>query len=83
LDESHGSSHEDAVLHTFMEYLKHRGPDGFSEYKMNIGRKWSAIFAGCVLWMQGFELTTQPVVDDKNNVLLWNGDIFSGLLVRK
>jgi hypothetical protein len=66
-----------------MEYLKHRGPDGFSEYKINIGHKWSATFAGSVLWMQGSELTMQPLVDDKYNILLWNGDAFSGLVVRK
>jgi asparagine synthetase B (glutamine-hydrolysing) len=63
--------------------LKHRGPDGFSEYKINIGRKWSANFAGSVLWMQGPELTKQPLIDDKHNILLWNGDVFSGLVVKK
>jgi asparagine synthetase B (glutamine-hydrolysing) len=65
------------------DYLKHRGPDGFSEYAVDVGCKWSANFAGSVLWMQGFELTMQPIIDDEYNYLLWNGDVFNGLMVRE
>ena len=35
-------------------------------------------FLGCVLWLQGSQLTTQPVTDSDENILLWNGDIFGG-----
>jgi asparagine synthetase B (glutamine-hydrolysing) len=81
-DASNGNSRGDSVLHKFVEYLKHRGPDGFSEYKTNIGSKWSAYFAGSVLWMQGSEVTVQPLIDDEHNLLLWNGDVFNGSMVR-
>jgi asparagine synthetase B (glutamine-hydrolysing) len=64
------------------DYLKHRGPDDFSEYKIDVGCKWTVNFAGSVLWMQGLELTTQPLIDDECNFLLWNGDVFNGLMVR-
>lgn len=37
--------------------------------------------AGCVLWTQGDKPVPQPLVDENGNVLLWNGDIFSGSLV--
>ncbi|XP_019883594.1 asparagine synthetase domain-containing protein 1 isoform X3 [Camponotus floridanus] len=32
--------------------------------------------------MQGSEIITQPSLDDNNNLLLWNGDIFSGCLAK-
>jgi asparagine synthetase B (glutamine-hydrolysing) len=63
--------------------LKHRGPDGFSECTIDVGCKWSISFAGSVLWMQGLELTMQPLIDDEYNYLLWNGDVFNGLMVRE
>jgi asparagine synthetase B (glutamine-hydrolysing) len=81
--ESTGNYCEDSVLHRLKEYLKHRGPDAFSEYKINVGSKWLANFAGSVLWMQGSDLTIQPLLDDEYNILLWNGDIFNGSMVRK
>ena len=31
--------------------------------------------------MQGPRLVEQPAIDSNGNVLLWNGDIFSGDLV--
>jgi asparagine synthetase B (glutamine-hydrolysing) len=65
------------------DYLKHRGPDGFSEYAIDVGCKWSVSFAGSVLWMQGLELSMQPLIDDEYNYLLWNGDVFNGLMVRE
>lgn len=80
--ESTGISCEDTVLQRLKEYLKHRGPDAFSEYKINIGCKWLANFAGSVLWMQGSDLTMQPLIDDEYNILLWNGDVFNGSVVR-
>lgn len=80
---STGITYEDTVLQSLKEYLKHRGPDGFSEYKINIGSKWLANFAGSVLWMQGSDLTMQPLIDDEYNILLWNGDVFNGSKVRK
>lgn len=42
----------------------------------------TASFEGCVLWLQGPELTPQPLVDLHGNVLLWNGDILAGHEVR-
>jgi asparagine synthetase B (glutamine-hydrolysing) len=50
---------------------------------MDVGWKWTVNFAGSVLWMQGLEPTTQPVKDDECNCLLWNGDVFNGLIVRE
>ncbi|PNF32987.1 hypothetical protein B7P43_G16500 [Cryptotermes secundus] len=77
------SSREDIVLPKLRDYLKHRGPDCFSEYAIDVGCKWSVSFAGSVLWMQGFQLTMQPLIDDEYNYLLWNGDVFNGSMVNQ
>jgi asparagine synthetase B (glutamine-hydrolysing) len=81
-DTNNTSSSENTVLPNLKDYLKHRGPDDFSEYRIDIGCNWTLNFAGSVLWMQGLELTTQPLIDDECNCLLWNGDVFNGLVVR-
>lgn len=58
-----------------------RGPDDPSPSYFNtaINDKWSAAFRGWVLWTQGASMTPQPL-REAGNVLLWNGDIFSGPL---
>lgn len=59
-----------------------RGPDHLTEKHISLNHHWHGHFATAVLWMQGSEIITQPSLDDNNNLLLWNGDIFSGCLVR-
>ena len=39
------------------------------------------LFLGCTLHFQG-EITPQPLRDDGGNILLWNGEVYSGLMVR-
>ncbi|XP_063615038.1 asparagine synthetase domain-containing protein 1-like [Penaeus indicus] len=58
--------------------LHHRGPDSCGHVTLSITDKLSAIFHGCVLWLQGPVPTAQPVTDKEGNVLLWNGDILAG-----
>lgn len=58
-----------------------RGPDHLTEKYISLSHHWHGYFAATVLWMQGPEIITQPSLDDNNNLLLWNGDIFSGCLV--
>ena len=40
------------------------------------GQALTGSFVGCVLWLRGETLAEQPIVDQDENVLLWNGDIF-------
>lgn len=42
---------------------------------MDLGDGMNAFFCGAVLWMQGPQLTPQPV-QNEHGVLLYNGDIF-------
>ena len=35
-------------------------------------------FLAWTLWLQGENVTKQPVEDDYGNILLWNGDILDG-----
>ncbi|XP_071542024.1 asparagine synthetase domain-containing protein 1 isoform X1 [Panulirus ornatus] len=58
--------------------LCHRGPDVYGKKVVSISDKVTAVFEGCVLWLQGIEPTTQPVTDEYGNILLWNGDILAG-----
>ncbi|PZC81189.1 hypothetical protein B5X24_HaOG213290 [Helicoverpa armigera] len=58
-----------------MQRIKNRGPDCVRSVEMSLGDGLTAFFCGAVLWMQGRELTPQPVENDQG-VLLYNGDIF-------
>ena len=62
--------------------LKNRGPDHVNkirlELELSCDKKIYVTFLGCVLWLQGSQLTTQPVTDSDENILIWNGDIFGG-----
>lgn len=58
-----------------------RGPDKVTEKFEHLTKNWFGHFAASVLWMQGSSLTVQPAIDSMGNILLWNGDIFSGNLV--
>nr|CAD7460056.1 unnamed protein product [Timema tahoe] len=64
------------------ECLCRRGPDASSRYDVQGVPGYKVHFVGSVLWMQGRQLFGQPAIDNKGNVLLWNGDIFGGKLVR-
>ncbi|XP_011311974.1 asparagine synthetase domain-containing protein 1 [Fopius arisanus] len=69
---------------TCFENNRRRGPDDprASIYSRDINGKWHAKFAGWVLWTQGFQMTHQPLRESTGNLLLWNGDIFSGALAQ-
>ncbi|XP_076166749.1 asparagine synthetase domain-containing protein 1 isoform X2 [Ptiloglossa arizonensis] len=59
-----------------------RGPDKVTEKFEHLTKNWFGHFAASVLWMQGSSLTVQPAIDSMGNILLWNGDIFSGNLAQ-
>ncbi|XP_054003665.1 asparagine synthetase domain-containing protein 1 [Hylaeus anthracinus] len=59
-----------------------RGPDKATERFERLNENWFGHFAVSVLWMQGANLTVQPAIDSTGNILLWNGDIFSGNLAQ-
>ncbi len=60
--------------------LGHRGPDAQDHVILRLTEDTSALFCGFTLHFRG-ELTPQPLVDDRGNVLLWNGEIFDGVEV--
>ncbi|EFN83342.1 Asparagine synthetase domain-containing protein 1 [Harpegnathos saltator] len=57
-----------------------RGPDHLADTHITLSHEWQGYFAGAVLWMQGSNITIQPSLDNNGNMLLWNGDLFSGSL---
>ncbi|XP_047987290.1 asparagine synthetase domain-containing protein CG17486 [Leguminivora glycinivorella] len=60
---------------TILQRIKNRGPDCVNTTEINAGGGKRLYFCGAVLWMQGQELTPQPVENDVG-ILLYNGDIF-------
>lgn len=75
-------------LHLFQwnickDLIAARGPDYLAEKHILLNHDWHGYFASSVLWMQGSEMKTQPSLDHDDNLLLWNGDLFSGCLVYK
>ncbi|XP_015127790.1 asparagine synthetase domain-containing protein 1 [Diachasma alloeum] len=63
---------------------RRRGPDDLRPvfFGGDMNGKWNAEFRGWVLWTQGSSMTPQPFREVIGNVLLWNGDIFSGPLAQ-
>ena len=74
-----GASHEWSIC---KDFIAARGPDEVAEKFEHLTENWDGHFAASVLWMQGPSLTSQPAVDSSGNVLLWNGDVFSGNLAQ-
>ncbi|XP_012218385.1 asparagine synthetase domain-containing protein 1 [Linepithema humile] len=64
------------------ELVTARGPDYLKETHVSLSHDWHGYFAAAVLWMQGLEMTPQPSLDNSGNLLLWNGDLFSGCLAK-
>ena len=79
------SSGED-LLQILGSPLKNRGPESTGKIRLEIklekGKTVYATFLGCVLWLRGGNMTKQPLVDTDGSVLLWNGDIFEGDILK-
>lgn len=63
------------------EHLKRRGPNSSRDLTItDSDLSYRCLFSAHVLHMRGL-LTAQPLQDNAGNILLWNGEIFSGLPV--
>ncbi|XP_007494557.2 asparagine synthetase domain-containing protein 1 [Monodelphis domestica] len=68
----------DDLLHkNLLHNLKRRGPNS-SQQVLKTGTDYHCLFSGHVLHLRGL-LTPQPIEDERGNVFLWNGEIFSGI----
>ena len=63
------------------DVISSRGPDCLNILEKDLAENWYGYFCASVLWMQGPKPISQPLVDTDCNVLLWNGDVFSGKMV--
>uniref|UniRef100_K9IM44 Asparagine synthetase domain-containing protein 1 n=1 Tax=Desmodus rotundus TaxID=9430 RepID=K9IM44_DESRO len=59
--------------------LKRRGPN-CSKQLLKSDVNYQCLFSGHVLHLRGV-LTAQPMEDERGNVFLWNGEVFSGIKV--
>lgn len=59
--------------------LKRRGPDS-SRQVLKSNANYQCVFSGHVLHLRG-ALTAQPLEGERGDVLLWNGEVFSGVQV--
>lgn len=57
--------------------LQRRGPNSGKQV-LKSGVNYQCLFSGHVLHLRGV-LTAQPVEDERGNVFLWNGEVFSGI----
>ncbi|XP_037379589.1 asparagine synthetase domain-containing protein 1 [Talpa occidentalis] len=60
--------------------LKRRGPNS-SKQLLKTDVNYQCLFSGHVLHLRGV-LTAQPMEDERGNVFLWNGEVFSGVMVK-
>lgn len=58
-----------------MKRIQNRGPNFTQTLKINVADGVSIFFCGAVLWMQGPQVTPQPM-ESYQGALLYNGDIF-------
>lgn len=70
-------------MHTIERNVRNRGPDYFGVKRISVGSKWIGYFAASVLHTQGTQLFEQPASNSDDDILLWNGDLFGGVLVRR
>ncbi|KAI9294938.1 hypothetical protein K502DRAFT_365425 [Neoconidiobolus thromboides FSU 785] len=71
---------------SILEANKRRGPDAQDEYKLNINinnKTIEILFYGFVLHLRGDNVVKQPIVNDRGDVLCFNGEIFGGLKVNE
>ncbi|XP_069851730.1 asparagine synthetase domain-containing protein 1 isoform X1 [Dipodomys merriami] len=59
--------------------LKRRGPNSGKQL-LKSDADYQCLFSGHVLHLRGI-LTVQPMEDERGNVFLWNGEVFSGIKV--
>jgi asparagine synthetase B (glutamine-hydrolysing) len=71
----HEANCEESIADLSQQLLR-RGPDYQGQLCVS-----GLLAIGSVLHIQGDHLCPQPVIDDKGNVLLWNGEIFGGLTI--
>ena len=71
------------LLHHLKDLLTRRGHDSVNSLHYNVCGAEDQVFhidvVGCVLHMRG-DLTPQPLHTDKNDWLLWNGEVFGSTL---
>ncbi|NXC26075.1 ASND1 protein, partial [Campylorhamphus procurvoides] len=61
--------------------LRRRGPDSSQQLIKTVSDlSYKCLFSGHVLHLRG-PVTPQPLEDAKNNVFLWNGEVFNGVHV--
>ncbi|XP_042210769.1 asparagine synthetase domain-containing protein 1-like [Homarus americanus] len=70
--------HLENQIRSYYTLLNHRGPDAHEKKTLSVNDEVNALFEGCVLWLQGRKPTSQPLIDQNGNILLWNGDILAG-----
>ena len=68
-----------------LKALTPRGPDMQSKQSSRIvqndtSETGKVDFVATVLHLRGTTAQPQPLVDDKGNILLWNGEVFAGYL---
>ncbi|XP_043852879.1 asparagine synthetase domain-containing protein 1 [Dromiciops gliroides] len=69
----------DFLHKNLLHILKRRGPNS-SQQVLKTDTDYHCLFSGHVLHLRGL-LTPQPIEDERGNVFLWNGEIFSGIYV--
>ncbi|XP_068920638.1 asparagine synthetase domain-containing protein 1 isoform X1 [Petaurus breviceps papuanus] len=69
----------DFLQKNLLRNLNRRGPNSSQQVVKN-DTDYRCLFSGHVLHLRGL-LTSQPIEDERGNVFLWNGEIFSGIYV--
>ena len=69
------------ILQNFKECLTRRGPNSFNEVADEFKGKINLYFCSSVLHLRGSDLVAQPVTDERKNIFMWNGEIFTNELV--
>ncbi|XP_058808676.1 asparagine synthetase domain-containing protein 1 [Phymastichus coffea] len=82
-DKNLSINHESREWSLCKDVISARGPDGLNSLTQGLSEWWHGQFYASILWMQGAKPISQPLVDNDSNILLWNGDVFSGDLFQE
>lgn len=61
--------------------INRRGPDNHNNLSKQMGN-WNLYLTSSVLWLQGEQLSDQPIETD-SSIFLYNGDIFGKTTIKK
>ncbi|GAB6018649.1 Asparagine synthetase domain-containing protein 1 [Chamberlinius hualienensis] len=71
----------DEIIRELENELQSRGPDCVFKVNKSLNNNFSTTILGSTLHLRGLQPVQQPLFNDDDSFLLWNGEIFDGIQI--